>query len=145
QMSLPGVSVIVRYRLFAQAVFTGLQRCERQYLVVIALRAVAARTHVDYVDVASGHQFAVIGDDSRNTELFGTLLGQLTAQIADRYQFAERGAGKARQMRARRPTARPDNRNSQFLSHRTSFRLIAMRKVLQRVISSATESWSARA
>ena len=108
----PHVPVVVAHRLLDQDVFAGLERGEGQLLVTFAP---TARDHVDHVDVATAEHLRGIVDRLGDVELLRGRVREVLVEVADHDDLAQRRTREARQVRAVRPAARPDDADAQLL------------------------------
>src|SRR4029077_1812465 len=102
------VAVVVAHRLFAENVLPGLERRERQLLMVLA--AIPPACHdVDDVDIDPAQDTLVVGFDLGDAELLRARGREISVEIAEDHDVAERRARQARQMGRCRPTPGADD------------------------------------
>jgi len=95
-------------RLFAEDVLPGLERRERQLLMVLTA-VPSSSDDVDDVDVNPAEKLLVVGLDFRDPELLRARRRQLAVEIAQDHDVAQRRAHEGRKVGGGRPAAGPDD------------------------------------
>src|SRR5439155_982561 len=104
----PDVAVVVAHRLLAEDVLPGVERRERQLLVILAA-ILPARDDVDDVDVDTAQEALVVGLHLGDAELLRACRRQFSVEIAQDHDVAQRRAHEARKVGRTRPSPGPDD------------------------------------
>ncbi len=129
----PDVPIVVADWFFHQAVLASLQHVEDHLLVV------GAGHDIDHVDIGAGEHLLVVRDELGNAEFLGAGLAKLPVEITQHHHVAQRRTGEARQVRRRRPAARPNHADAQSVFHLWHSFLLARHAGFQRVPQAVTQ------